>query len=94
MLSYYVSYLQGKIINLDNCTHHKKSFTIWAIVFEVSWHLGQTTNVTDRIATNASQYMIIIHYDRFDRNHGASSAFNAMVGSMFTMNGGISANLL
>jgi hypothetical protein len=31
---------------------------------------------------------------RVGRNHGASSSFNRMAGSMFTVNGGISSNLL
>ena len=32
-------------------------------------------------------------YDRFGRNHGASSLFNGMLGSILTVKGGISSNL-
>jgi hypothetical protein len=39
-----------KILKLENCEYHKKSFTKWAIMFEVSWYLGQTTNGMDIIA--------------------------------------------
>ena len=33
-------------------------------------------------------------YDRVGRNHGVSTPFNRMVGSVFTLKGGISSNLL
>jgi hypothetical protein len=33
------------ILNLENCKHHKKAFTKRAIMFDVSWLLGQMTNI-------------------------------------------------
>jgi hypothetical protein len=40
---------QGKILNLEHCKHHKKPFKKRAIMFDVSWLLGQMTNVMARI---------------------------------------------
>ena len=64
------------------------------IVARKNIKLGELQTSQKILHNMSSRYRIIIHYDRFDRNHGASSAFNAMVGSMFTVKGGISANLL
>src|SRR3954469_7470693 len=36
----------------------------------------------------------VLPYDRFRRNHGASSLLNGMLGSVFTMKGGTYYNLL
>src|SRR3954470_8152181 len=54
-------------------------------------HHKKITNGSIHYYTSLVSY---IAYDRFlGRNHGASSLLNGIVGSVFTVNGGISRNL-
>ena len=50
-MSYYVTYLQQKISNLEYFKYLQKTFSKWAIMFDVSWLSVQTTNVMARIMT-------------------------------------------